>query len=67
MEDPCPILVCSRNQQLTNVFICSRVGTLNRLPSTLEQRRRISSALMLHFFISAVNITRKLGENDDVF
>jgi len=39
----------------------------NRLSSTLEQRLRISSALMLHFFLSAVYITRKLGENDDVF
>ena len=33
----------------------------------LEQRLRISSALMLHFFLSAVYITRKLGENDDAF
>ena len=39
----------------------------NRLSSTLEQRLRISSLLMLHFFPSAVYITRKLGENDDVF
>ena len=66
-KDPCPILVCLRNHRLTNVFICLRVGTLNRLSSTLEQRLRISSALILHFFLSAVYITRKLGENDDVF
>ena len=39
----------------------------NRLSSTLEQRRTISSALVLHFFLSAVNITKQLGENDDVF
>ena len=39
----------------------------NRLSSTLEQRLRTSSALMLHFFLSAVYIKRKLGENDDVF
>ena len=38
-----------------------------RLSSTLDQRLRIPSALMLRFFISAVHITRKLGENDDVF
>ena len=36
----------------------------NRLFSTLEQRLRISSALILHFFLSAVYITRKLVEND---
>ena len=39
----------------------------NRLSSTLEQRLRIYSALMLHFFLSAVYNTRKLGEDDDVF
>ena len=39
----------------------------NKLSSTLEQRLGISSALMLHIFLSAVYITRKLGENDDVF
>ena len=39
----------------------------NRMSSTLKQRLQISSALMLHFFLSAVYITRKLGENDDVF
>ena len=39
----------------------------NRLFSTLEQRLRISSALMLHLFLFAVYIARKFGENDDVF
>ena len=39
----------------------------NRLSSTLEQRLRISSVLMLHLFLSVTYITRKLGENDDVF
>ena len=39
----------------------------NRLSSTLGQRLRISSALMLNFFLSAVQITRKLGESDDSF
>ena len=39
----------------------------NRLSSTLEQRLRISSELMLHFVLSAVYITIKLGENDDIF
>ena len=50
IEDLCPVLDCSRNENLTNVFICLRVGTLNRLSSTLDQRLRIFSVLMLHFF-----------------
>ena len=32
IEDPCPILACSRNQKLTNVFRCLRVGTLTGCP-----------------------------------
>ena len=54
-------------QNLENVFIRFLVSTLNWLVSTLEQRLRISCALMVHFFLSAVYITRKLGENEDVF
>ena len=39
----------------------------NRLSSRLEQKLRVSSTLMPHFFLSAVYITRELGENDVVF
>ena len=39
----------------------------NKVSSLLEQRLRMFSALLLHFLLSAVYITRKLGENDGVF
>ena len=39
----------------------------NRLSSTLEQRLRNFSALVVNFFLSAVYMSRKFGENDDVF
>ena len=32
IEDPCPILICSRDQKLTNVFRCLRVSTLTGCP-----------------------------------
>ena len=48
-EDPCPILVCSRNQKLTNVFRCLRVGILTGCPLR-SNKDRVSSAFKLHFF-----------------
>ena len=59
-------MVCSRNQKSTNVFRCLRVGTLTGCPLR-SNKERISSAMMLHFFPSAVFITRQWGENDDAF
>ena len=59
-------MVCSRNQKSTNVLRCLRVGTLTGCPLR-SNKERISSAMMLHFFPSAVFITRQWGENDDAF
>ena len=39
----------------------------SRLSSTLEPMLRITSAMMILFFLSAVYIMRRLGENVEVF
>ena len=42
-------MVCSRNQKLTNVFRCLRVGILTGCPLR-SNKDRVSSAFKLHFF-----------------
>ena len=58
------VLTKSNVDERLEMFACSHAY---RVSSTLEQRLRISSALIRHFFLSAVYITRKLGQNNDVF